>query len=60
MHITYRQQIGGATPFEAQKGARHASLDMTYLYTLSDAQRAREQQQRMFDELMGKTEGPKQ
>jgi hypothetical protein len=33
-NITWKQQLGGATPLEAQKAARHASLDMTYLYTL--------------------------
>lgn len=59
MHISYRQQIGGATPLEAQKSARHASLDLTYLYTLTDAERETAQQQRMFDELM-KAEGPEQ
>jgi integrase len=52
-NITWRQQLGGATPLEAQKAARHASLDMTYLYTLSDPQRETAQQQRMFDELLG-------
>jgi integrase len=52
-NITWRQQLGGATPLEAQKAARHASLDMTYLYTLSDPERETAQQQRMFDELLG-------
>ncbi|HEX5431703.1 MAG TPA: tyrosine-type recombinase/integrase [Bryobacteraceae bacterium] len=59
-NISWRQQIGGATPLEAQKAARHASLDMTYLYTLTDRERETAQQQRMFDELMGAPEGPKQ
>ena len=45
--------MGGATPLEAQKGARHASLDMTLLYTLNDHERETAQQQRMFDELLG-------
>ncbi len=36
-NITRKQQIGNATPPEAQKAARHASLNMTYLYTLPDA-----------------------
>jgi integrase len=57
LHITWRQTIGGATPLEAQKAARHASLDMTLLYTLSDHERETAQQQRMFDELLGKPEG---
>ena len=52
-NITWRQQIGGATPMEAQKAARHASLDMTYLYTLPDAERETAQQQAMFDHLLG-------
>lgn len=60
-NITYRQQIGGATPLEAQRAARHASLDMTFLYTLSDAERECTQQQAMFDRLMGvDMDGPKQ
>lgn len=59
-NITYRQQIGGATPFEAMRAARHSSLDMTYLYSLSDAERETAQQQAMFDALLGKVEGPKQ
>ena len=52
-NITWKQQIGGATPIEAQKAARHASLDMTYLYTLSDAERETKQQQAMFDYILG-------
>ena len=52
-NITWRQQVGGATPLEAQKAARHASLDMTYLYTLTDADREMAQQQKMFDLLFG-------
>lgn len=60
IHITFRQTIGGATPLEAQKAARHASLDMSYLYTLGDKERETAQQQKMFDYLMGTVEGPKQ
>jgi hypothetical protein len=56
-NVTWRQQLGGATPLEAQKAARHASLNMTYLYTLSDPDRETAQQQRMFDELLAKIEG---
>jgi integrase len=59
-NITYRQQIGGATPLEAQRAARHGSLDMTYLYTLSDPEREASQQQAMFDKLMETAEGPAQ
>jgi integrase len=55
-NITWKQQIGGATLPEAQKAARHASLDMTYLYSLTDTERETAQQQKMFDALMGTTE----
>lgn len=58
--ITWKQQIGGATPIEAQKAARHASLDMTYLYSLSDAERETAQQQKMFDYILGTAEATKQ
>jgi integrase len=59
-NVTWRQQLGGATPLEAQKAARHASLDMTYLYTLTDYERETLQQERMFEALLGKPEGMKQ
>jgi SAM-dependent methyltransferase len=52
-NLTWKQQIGGATPIEAQKAARHASLDMTYLYTRSDKERETRQQQAMFDYILG-------
>jgi integrase len=52
-NITWKQQLGGATPLEAQKAARHATLDMTYLYTLTDPERETLQQQRMFEALLG-------
>jgi len=52
-NITWKQQVGGATLPEAQKAARHASLDMTYLYSLTDAERETAQQQAMFDHLVG-------
>jgi integrase len=54
-NITWRQQVGGASLPEAQKAAGHASLDMTYLYTLTDSKRETAQQQAMFDYLMGET-----
>src|SRR5579871_5857822 len=56
-NITWRQQVGGATPLEAQRAARHASLDMTYLYTLTDTERETAQQQAMFDQLAGPAGG---
>src|ERR1700731_3851488 len=36
VNISYRQHYGGTTPLEAQRGGRQSSLDMTYLYTLSE------------------------
>lgn len=56
-NITWRQQVGGATPLEAQRAARHTSLDMTYLYTLPDRERETAQQQKMFDALLALPEG---
>jgi hypothetical protein len=56
-NITWKQQLGGATPLEAQKAGRHSSLDMTYLYTLTDPERETLQQQRMFEALLGKADG---
>ena len=44
--------VGGATPLEAQRAARHASLDMTYLYTLRDTERETSQRRAMSDWLM--------
>jgi len=51
-NVTWRQQVGGATPLEAQKAAGHGSLDMTYLYTLTDTARERAQVQAIFDKLL--------
>ena len=59
-NVTWRQQVGGATPFEAQRAAGHGSLDMTYLYTLADAERERAQVQAMWDKLMEVPAGPPQ
>lgn len=59
-NVTWRQHVGGATPLEAQRAAGHGSLDMTYLYTLPDAERERAQVQAMFDRLMGTSEGKPQ
>ena len=57
-NVTFRQHAG-ATPLEAQRAAGHANLDMTYLYTLSDADRERHQVDAMFADLMGPAEGGK-
>ena len=58
--ISWRQTIGGATPLEAQRAARHGSLEMTYLYSLEDPQRSRAQVDRMFEALMDVPQGPPQ
>ena len=34
-NITWLQTVGAAEPLEAQKRARHASLDITLLYTFT-------------------------
>lgn len=60
-NVTLRQTVGGASAIEAQKGAGHSSLDMTMLYTVTDAEREQEQVSKVYDYLMGTVvEGPKQ
>ena len=51
-NVTWRQTVGNATAPEAQRAAGHASLDMTYLYTINDTDRERSQVQAIFDKLM--------
>jgi integrase len=41
LNITWRQEAG-ATPYEAQQAAGHASPDMTFLYTIADVSREKE------------------
>jgi hypothetical protein len=60
MNVTHRQSVGEATALEAQRGARHSSLDMTFLYTQEDYERETAQQQAMLDNLIGSAEGMKQ
>jgi integrase len=56
LNVSWRQEAG-ATPLEAQKAAGHASLDMTMLYTITDAAREREHVTRILDRLQpGKLE----
>ena len=52
-NVTWRQTVGGATPIEAQKAAGHTSLDMTMLYTQTDAEREKQQVQAIMDQLTG-------
>jgi len=51
LNVTWRQTIGGATPVEAQKQAGHTSLDMTMLYTQTEADRENEQVDKILDHL---------
>jgi integrase len=53
-NVTWRQTKGGATPLEAQRAAGHGSVDVTMLYTITDAERDRAQVQAIMDELVGK------
>jgi integrase len=50
LNITWRQQVG-ATPVEAQKAAGHCSLDMTMLYTQTDAEREREHVKKILERI---------
>lgn len=56
-NVTLRQTIGGAEPLEAMRAAGHTRVDTTFLYSLGDPEREREQVNRMFERLIGKTEG---
>lgn len=58
LNVTWRQHAG-ASPMEVQRAAGHSTLDMSLLYTLSDAERERQQVQWIADRLMGET-GTKQ
>jgi integrase len=53
MHITWKQEVG-ATPIEAMKSAGHTNVNMTYLYSIVDASREKEQVQRLLDRVRGK------
>lgn len=59
-NVTWRQTVGGANPFEAQKAAGHTKLDMTMLYSLTDAERERGQVEAIMNKLIGKVEGKPQ
>jgi integrase len=58
-NITWLQTLGGAKPLEAMKLGRHTSLDMTLLYTLTDAERETAQQNAMFEKLLETPQGYK-
>jgi integrase len=50
--ITWRQELG-ATPIEAMRAAGHTRIDTTMLYTIADADREREQVQKMMERIGG-------
>ena len=50
LNVSWRQEAG-ATPIEAQKAAGHASLNMTFLYTQTDAERERQHVSRILERL---------
>jgi integrase len=52
MNVTWRQEAG-ATPIEAQKAAGHGSLDMTMLYTVTDAKREEQQVEKILRRVRG-------
>jgi integrase len=56
-NISWRQEAG-ATPFEAMTAAGHAKPETTWLYTITDPQREREQVDRMLGRLL--ESGPNQ
>jgi hypothetical protein len=52
-NITWKQQLGGATPLEAQKAARHASLDIRTSTRSPIPSAKRFSSLRMFEALLG-------
>jgi integrase len=50
LNVSWRQEVG-ATAIEAMKAAGHTSLSMTWLYTVTDAEREKAQVQRMWDRI---------
>jgi hypothetical protein len=47
LNITWRQEVG-ATPFEAMRAAGHANVSTTWLYTVTDHERERQQVDRIW------------
>jgi integrase len=52
LNVTWRQQAG-ASALEAQKAAGHSSVDMTMLYTQTDAEREREHVEKILERIDG-------
>ncbi|MEN6603727.1 MAG: tyrosine-type recombinase/integrase [Bryobacteraceae bacterium] len=52
LNISWRQEVG-ATPFEAMRAAGHASPSTTWLYTITDQERERQQVCRILDRIGG-------
>jgi integrase len=57
LNVSWRQEVG-ATPFEAMKAAGHTNPSTTWLYTITDRDRDKEQVQRMWDRIGGDARGP--
>lgn len=51
MNITWRQTLGGATVFEAQKAAGHAQPSTTWDYTITDDERERVHVRAILDQI---------
>jgi hypothetical protein len=56
LNISWRQEVG-ATPFEAMKAAGHKNPSMTWLYTITDQEREKEQVLRMCQRIGGEAQG---
>jgi integrase len=50
LNITWKQQCG-ATPIEAMRSAGHTSLSQTWLYTITDMEREKEQVAKLWDRI---------
>jgi integrase len=53
LNITWRQTIGGASVFEAQKAAGHAQPSTTWMYTVLDGEREAAQVEKLWGEVKG-------
>lgn len=56
LNVSWRQEAG-ATPFEAMRAAGHASLGMTNLYTVTDAERAKAHGEAIMKRLVTDEQG---
>lgn len=56
LNVSWRQEAG-ATPFEAQKAAGHAKPEMTWLYTITDAEREKQHVEAIWARVMPEQKG---